>query len=82
MLIEIRHSAPLSDWLSLVKKITKDKKMSRSELSDKTGISRSYLSEIFSGKKEPRLSKVISIMLALGIFPQIELKEIENEAKS
>lgn len=66
---------PLSNWLSLIKQIAKDKNMSQAEIADKAGISKSYISEIFSGKKEPRLSKVVSIFLVLGIVPVIDFKD-------
>lgn len=72
------NSTPLENWLSLLKSTAKKKNISQAEIADKSGISKSYISEIFSGKKEPKFSKVISIMLVLGIVPIIEFKTAEN----
>lgn len=59
-----------------IKKIRQQKKLSLVELSDKTGMSVSYLSEIEQGKKSPRLDKILAISGALGL-PQNELLTLD-----
>ncbi len=73
--------APLENWLELVKKVAKEKKMSQRKIASKAGLSASYISEIFTGKKEPKFSTAISIFLALGVVPKIEFKDINNGDK-
>jgi|YelNatPaOPRAMG01_1025707.scaffolds.fasta_scaffold02117_18 transcriptional regulator with XRE-family HTH domain len=49
-----------------VKQLRSDKGMSLSELASKSGLSVSYLNEIESGKKYPKIDKIITLAQALG----------------
>lgn len=59
----------------LLKKIRTERKMSLEELSAKSGISKSHLNYLERGEKEPSLSVVIRIALALNIDEK-ELYEV------
>lgn len=59
----------------LLKKIRTERKMSLEELSAKSGISKSHLNYLERGEKEPSLSVVIRIVLALNIDEK-ELYEV------
>ena len=50
-----------------LKEIRESKKMSLVELAKKTGISKSHLNYIERGEKEPSLSMVVRIAVALNI---------------
>ena len=63
--------AALKDWLLVLNTAIKAKKLTQKEVASNAGISESYLSQILRGKKEPRLSIFVSIMLAMGIAPVI-----------
>lgn len=43
------------------------KAVSRSEIARKSGLSRSYLSYVFSGKRQPSLAAAVKIAKALGV---------------
>ena len=63
-------------WIKfLLKKIRTERKMSLEELSAKSGISKSHLNYLERGEKEPSLSVVIRIALALNIDEK-ELYEV------
>ncbi len=49
-----------------LKQLRQDKKLSLSDLSDKSGLSISYLNEIESGKKYPKEDKIASLAETLG----------------
>jgi transcriptional regulator with XRE-family HTH domain len=77
MTIRTTHEVPLADWLTLVNKIVKEKKLKRKDIAHNAGLSNSYVSEILNGKKEPRLSSAIALMLAVGFVPQITFEDVK-----
>ncbi len=50
-----------------IKEIRKEKGLSLAELSEKTGISQSYINEIEKGKKYPKTDKINKLAEALGV---------------
>lgn len=51
----------------IIKEIRNQQGISQEELSDRTGLDRSYLSQIENGKKSPSLSTILRISRALNL---------------
>lgn len=62
-------------------RILKARKMRAAQLADTIGISRGYLSELISGKKEPSPKMLVQIADALGVSPA-ELYEVATTIAS
>jgi lambda repressor-like predicted transcriptional regulator len=69
-------TTPLSNWLSVIKKVMKDKGINQSKLSVDSGVSKAYISEILNSKKEPKFGVVVSMFLALGVAPVVSFKSL------
>lgn len=52
--------------------------ISQEELADRSGLHRTYISEIERGLKSPSLKALLAIASALGCLPHILVKESEN----
>lgn len=68
--------------MNIAEKITrlrKDKKMSQSDLAERTGLTQTYISQIERGKQSPTLKSLEKISQALGIpFPVLSFLALED----
>ena len=59
---------------SFMKKNNKNKK----QLAEQMGVSKSYVTQLFNGNYDHRLSKLIELSLHFGYVPEIKFKPIEQ----
>ncbi|NJC27858.1 helix-turn-helix domain-containing protein [Neolewinella antarctica] len=57
--------------------LTKNK-ISRSAFADQLGVSRGYVSQILNGDFDHKLSKLISLLLAVGKVPQVQFADLDK----
>jgi transcriptional regulator with XRE-family HTH domain len=62
-----------------LRRLREEKGWSLTELSEKAGISRSYLAQIESGESTPTQAKILQLANALGALPSELLGEEPNE---
>ena len=74
-------------WISCIQyeffyKITEyleENKMSRTDLANQLGVSKSYITQILNGNAKMSLEKMIEISLAIGFYPKFLLAPIDKE---
>lgn len=67
-----------SDLYSTLKLYMKGKDLSQSKLADELGFNRSYITQVFSGDHDHRMSKIIDLALATGKAPVLNFVDIET----
>ena len=55
--------------------------LSRKEIADKAGISRSYFDRLMSGDREFNLQTMVKILIALEIRPVLTMEKLKKEVK-
>ena len=55
--------------------------ISRKELSEKTGIERSYIDRLMNGDREFNLQTMVKILIALEIRPVLTMEKLKKEVK-
>jgi transcriptional regulator with XRE-family HTH domain len=66
----------------IIKEIRQNKGISQERFAKITGLDRSYISHIETGKKSPTLSTILKIAVGLDIELSFLIKEMENRLKS
>lgn len=61
-----------------LKKIRESKSISQESLSKRSGLSRTYISLVENGKKNPTLTTIFRLSKALGIKPSVLIDGIEE----
>lgn len=67
-----------SDFGSTLKKIRLQKKLSQEAIADKTGLHRTYISDVERGDRNISLVNISKICLALNVSPSFFFSEIEQ----
>jgi transcriptional regulator with XRE-family HTH domain len=78
------------NWATLLKetlpgeiaKLRKDRGLSKNELAARTGLARSFVTEIEQGKTTPSVESLARIAFVLGISPGSLLKKAEKQLSS
>lgn len=52
--------------------------MTRKEFAEQLGVSKGYVSQIMNGNFDHKLSKMIELMLAIGMVPSLEMVPVED----
>lgn len=52
--------------------------MTRKEFAEQLGVSKGYVSQIMNGNFDHKLSKMIELMLAIGMVPSLEMVPVEE----
>jgi transcriptional regulator with XRE-family HTH domain len=52
--------------------------MTRKEFAEQLGVSKGYVSQILNGNFDHKLSKMIELMLAIGMVPSLEMVPVEE----
>jgi len=52
----------------------RDKKINRTKLAEELGVSKGYISQILSGSFDHRISKLVDILIAINIAPEIPME--------
>jgi transcriptional regulator with XRE-family HTH domain len=63
----------------IIKDLRNKKSLSQDELSDKTGLDRTYISLLERGKRNPSLLTILKICKALDILPSELMIKLEKE---
>lgn len=52
--------------------------LSRTQLAQKLGVTKGYITQVLNGDFDHRLSKLVELSLAVGLVPKIEFVPIDN----
>ena len=56
----------------------KSHNMNRTQLAEKLGVSKGYISQVLNGDFDHRISKLFEMALAIGVVPKIEFTDLEE----
>lgn len=66
------------DLFNKVEKYIKENNMSRTQLAQKLGVSKGYVSQILNGDADHRLSKLVELSLAVGVVPYLSFESLDS----
>lgn len=66
------------DLLELVNKYLSSNKMTRSQLAEKLGVSKGYMSQILNGNFDHKISKLVELALACEYIPYLSFTPISR----
>lgn len=73
------HLAMLQNELFLeIHNYLENNNISRTDLAQKLGVTKGYISQVLNGDFNFKLSKLVELSLAIGKFPKIEYKDISE----
>lgn len=64
-----------------VKKYMEENKLNQTQLANKLGVSKGYISQILNGNFNFTLKKLIELSIAIGVVPDLKFKPIENKKR-
>ncbi len=67
-----------NDVFRALNEYKESKKMNQTELAKELGFSKGYISQVLNGNFNFSLSKLIDLSLAIGVAPDVQLKDIED----
>ena len=66
------------DVFELVNKYLKENKMTKTQFAEQLGVSKGYISQIFNGDYDHKLSKLVELSLACGYVPSLRFAAVES----
>jgi transcriptional regulator with XRE-family HTH domain len=69
------------EFQKIITEFMEKSNLNRKELSEKLGVSKSYISQILNGDFDHRISKLVELSLAIGKVPRIEFYDIDQILK-
>lgn len=65
------------DLFNQIKSYMEINKLNRTQLAEKLGVSKGYITQILNGDSDHRISKIVELSLSVGLVPQIKFETIE-----
>jgi transcriptional regulator with XRE-family HTH domain len=65
----------------LIKEYLEETTISQNELARRLGVSKGYLSQVLNGNFDHKLSKLVSLALAVGRVPNVEFRQVDQMVK-
>ncbi len=62
-----------------VEKYLKENNMNRTQLAEKLGVSKGYITQVLNGDYDHKISKLVELSLAIGCFPEFSFNKIEKK---
>lgn len=62
-----------------VEQYLEENQMTKTQLAEKLGVSKGYVSQILNGDFDHRLSKLVEISIAIGYYPGIKFTPIDDK---
>jgi len=56
----------------------KENNLNRTQLAEKLGVTKGYISQVLNGDFDHRVSKLVELSLAIGVIPQIYFEAVEQ----
>lgn len=69
------------DLYNQLEEFMKENKLNRSQLAEKLGVTKSYISQVLNGDFNHRISKLVEFSLAINKIPEIFFKDIDQLIK-
>lgn len=69
------------DLFNEVNHFMKSNGLNRTQLAEKLGVSKGYVSQIMNGDSDHRLSKLVELSLAIGLVPKLNFEELSSVLK-
>ncbi len=67
-----------TELYNMVQNYMDENNLSRKELAEELGFSKGYISQILNGDSDHRISKMVSLAIALGKAPYLYLKDLDK----
>lgn len=64
------------DLFQKVEQYLEENGLNRSDLAKKLGVSKGYITQVLNGEFDHRISKLVSLALAIGYIPKLTFEEI------
>lgn len=64
--------------LQLIQTYLDENQMTRTELAEKLGVTKGYVSQVMAGDYDHRISKMVELTMTIGYIPQIEFIPAET----
>lgn len=69
------------DLFNEVEKYMEKHELNRTQLAEKLGVSKGYVSQILNGDADHRISKLVELSLAVGVVPNLLFENLESYIK-
>jgi transcriptional regulator with XRE-family HTH domain len=66
------------DLFNEVNHFMEEKGLNRTQLAERLGVSKGYVSQIMNGDSDHRLSKLVELSLAIGLVPRLSFEQLEK----
>lgn len=66
------------DLFNEVNRFMEEKGLNRTQLAERLGVSKGYVSQIMNGDSDHRLSKLVELSLAIGLVPRLSFEQLEK----
>ena len=66
------------DLFEMIHEYLKSNKINRTQLAEKLGVSKGYVSQILNGNFDHKVSKLVELALALDKIPNFEFKDVNR----
>lgn len=63
-----------------VEKYMEENNMTRTQLAEKLGVSKGYITQVLNGDYDHKISKLVDLSLAVGYYPEFIFNRIEKKA--
>lgn len=67
-----------SDLYAVIRDYLKANSMTQSKFADQLNVSKGYVSQVFSGDNDHKLSKIIDLALSIGKAPVLKYEDLED----
>ncbi|TWV15107.1 helix-turn-helix transcriptional regulator [Bacteroidaceae bacterium HV4-6-C5C] len=69
------------DLFNEVNHFMEEKGLNRTQLAERLGVSKGYVSQIMNGDSDHRLSKLVELSLAIGLVPRLSFEQLDSIQK-
>lgn len=70
-----------NDLFNALESYMEEKGLNRTQLANKLGVSKGYVSQVLNGDADHRLSKIVELSMAIGKVPKVEFVDIDKVIK-
>lgn len=66
------------DLFTQMERFMSENRLSRTGLAEKLGVTKGYVSQVLNGNYDHKLSKLVSLAMAIGKVPRVEFVDLEE----
>ncbi len=69
------------DLFNQVRVYMEENNLTRTQLAEKLGVSKGYITQVLNGDFDHRISKLVELSLAVGVIPDIKFRNLDEFLK-